>query len=78
VAAETLAAVVNKRLPIVAIDVPSGLGLYGFGVAPQIVAKVATWPRRSVHGFTRPRDQANQAFTDLRAGRFEGAAVLVR
>jgi propanol-preferring alcohol dehydrogenase len=38
------------------------LGLYGFGAAAHIVAQVAKWQGRSVFAFTRPGDNAAQAF----------------
>jgi propanol-preferring alcohol dehydrogenase len=38
------------------------LGLYGFGAAAHIVAQVAAWQGRQVFAFTRPGDDAAQAF----------------
>ncbi|MEO6927726.1 MAG: zinc-dependent alcohol dehydrogenase family protein [Casimicrobiaceae bacterium] len=38
------------------------LGLYGFGAAAHILAQVAKWQGRSVFAFTRPGDEATQAF----------------
>ncbi len=38
------------------------LGLYGFGAAAHILAQVARWQGRQVFAFTRPGDQATQAF----------------
>ncbi|HMI20810.1 MAG TPA: zinc-dependent alcohol dehydrogenase family protein [Sphingomonas sp.] len=38
------------------------VGLYGFGAAAHIVAQVARWQGRSVFAFTRPGDEATQAF----------------
>jgi propanol-preferring alcohol dehydrogenase len=38
------------------------LGLYGFGAAAHILAQVARWQGRQVFAFTRPGDDANQAF----------------
>jgi propanol-preferring alcohol dehydrogenase len=38
------------------------LGLYGFGAAAHIVAQVAVWQGRGVFAFTRPGDDAAQAF----------------
>jgi propanol-preferring alcohol dehydrogenase len=38
------------------------LGIYGFGAAAHIVAQVARWQGRAVHAFTRPGDDAAQAF----------------
>jgi propanol-preferring alcohol dehydrogenase len=38
------------------------LGLYGFGAAAHIIAQVARWQGRAVFAFTRPGDEATQAF----------------
>ena len=38
------------------------LGIYGFGAAAHIVAQVARWQGRRVYAFTRPGDEAGQAF----------------
>ena len=38
------------------------LGLYGFGAAAHILAQVARWQGREVYAFTRPGDDAAQAF----------------
>ena len=38
------------------------LGLYGFGAAAHVVAQVARWEGRRVLAFTRPGDEAGQAF----------------
>jgi propanol-preferring alcohol dehydrogenase len=38
------------------------LGLYGFGAAAHIIAQVAIRQGRRVHAFTRPGDEAAQAF----------------
>jgi propanol-preferring alcohol dehydrogenase len=38
------------------------LGIYGFGAAAHILAQVAVWQGRRVHAFTRPGDEAAQAF----------------
>jgi propanol-preferring alcohol dehydrogenase len=40
----------------------SRLGLYGFGAAAHIIAQVARWQGRRVFAFTRPGDEAVQAF----------------
>jgi len=40
----------------------NALGLYGFGAAAHILAQVAIWQGRRVHAFTRPGDEAAQAF----------------
>jgi propanol-preferring alcohol dehydrogenase len=41
---------------------PSRLGLYGFGAAAHIVAQVARHQWREIYAFTRPGDDAAQAF----------------
>jgi propanol-preferring alcohol dehydrogenase len=38
------------------------LGIYGFGAAAHILCQVAVWQGRRVHAFTRPGDEAAQAF----------------
>jgi alcohol dehydrogenase, propanol-preferring len=38
------------------------IGLYGFGAAAHIVAQVARHQGREIHAFTRPGDEAAQAF----------------
>jgi propanol-preferring alcohol dehydrogenase len=38
------------------------VGLYGFGAAAHIVAQVARYEHRRVYAFTRPGDEAGQAF----------------
>jgi len=38
------------------------LGLFGFGAAAHIVAQIACWQERRVFAFTRPGDEAAQAF----------------
>jgi len=38
------------------------LGLFGFGAAAHIVAQIARWQERRVFAFTRPGDEAAQAF----------------
>jgi propanol-preferring alcohol dehydrogenase len=40
----------------------SRLGIYGFGAAAHIVCQVARWEGRRVFAFTRPGDEAAQAF----------------
>jgi alcohol dehydrogenase, propanol-preferring len=40
----------------------AALGLYGFGAAAQILCQVAVWQGRRVYAFTRPGDDAGQAF----------------
>jgi len=38
------------------------LGFYGFGAAAHILAQIAVWQGRAVYAFTRPGDDAAQAF----------------
>ncbi|MDI4667003.1 alcohol dehydrogenase catalytic domain-containing protein, partial [Xanthobacter autotrophicus] len=38
------------------------IGLYGFGAAAHIIAQVARHQGREIHAFTRPGDEAAQAF----------------
>jgi alcohol dehydrogenase, propanol-preferring len=40
----------------------AALGIYGFGAAAHILAQVAVWQGRRVYAFTRPGDDAAQAF----------------
>ncbi len=40
----------------------AALGLYGFGAAAHILCQVAVWQGRRVYAFTRPGDEAGQAF----------------
>jgi propanol-preferring alcohol dehydrogenase len=41
------------------------LGLYGFGAAAHIVAQVAVADQKDVYAFTKPGDNAGQAFAQL-------------
>src|SRR3954454_12167626 len=41
---------------------PAVLGIYGFGAAAHIVCQVAAWEGHRVFAFTRPGDEAAQAF----------------
>jgi alcohol dehydrogenase, propanol-preferring len=38
------------------------VGLYGFGNAAHIITQVAAWQGREVYAYTRPGDEASQAF----------------
>jgi propanol-preferring alcohol dehydrogenase len=38
------------------------VGLYGFGASAHIVAQVCRWQQREIYAFTRPGDDAAQAF----------------
>ena len=50
------------------------LGLYGFGAAAHIVAQVAKHQGREVHAFTRPGDEATQAFARRLGAAWAGGA----
>ena len=51
------------------------IGLYGFGAAAHIVAQVARWEGRRVFAFTRPGDEAAQAFARQRGAEWAGAST---
>jgi propanol-preferring alcohol dehydrogenase len=55
------AGLIGYRALVMAGDAPR-LGLYGIGSAAHIVAQVALHQGRSLYAFTRPGDQASQAF----------------
>jgi propanol-preferring alcohol dehydrogenase len=38
------------------------VAIYGFGAAAHLIAQVAVWQKRTVYAFTRPGDDAGQAF----------------
>jgi len=38
------------------------IGFYGFGSAAHILTQIAAWQDRAIYAFTRPGDQAGQAF----------------
>jgi len=50
------------------------LGLYGFGAAAHLVAQVARHEGRRVHAFTRPGDDAAQAFARALGAAWAGGA----
>lgn len=50
------------------------LGLYGFGAAAHILAQVAAFQGRRVYGFTRPGDDAGQAFARALGARWAGGS----
>jgi propanol-preferring alcohol dehydrogenase len=56
------AGLIGYRSLKLAGDEAEALGVYGFGAAAHILAQVAVWQRRRVHAFTRPGDEAAQAF----------------
>ena len=44
------------------IDEARSVGIYGFGAAAHLIAQVAIWQGRRVFAFTKPGDDAGQAF----------------
>jgi alcohol dehydrogenase, propanol-preferring len=50
------------------------LGLYGFGAAAHLIAQVALWQERRVFAFTRPGDDAGQAFARSLGVEWAGAS----
>jgi alcohol dehydrogenase, propanol-preferring len=50
------------------------LGLYGFGAAAHLIAQVALWQERRVFAFTRPGDEAGQAFARSLGVEWAGAS----
>jgi len=52
----------------------SSVGLYGFGAAAHILAQVCSWQERSVYAFTRPGDEAAQAFALQLGAAWAGAS----
>jgi alcohol dehydrogenase, propanol-preferring len=50
------------------------LGLYGFGAAAHIVCQVARWQGREVFAFTRPGDEAGQAFARAMGATWTGGS----
>src|SRR5579872_276118 len=50
------------------------LGLYGFGAAAHIITQVALWQGRRVYVFTRPGDEAAQAFARSLGAAWAGAS----
>jgi propanol-preferring alcohol dehydrogenase len=55
------AGLIGYRALRAAGDAPR-LGIYGFGAAAHIIAQVAVYQGREVYAFTRPGDEASQAF----------------
>ncbi|HZR94874.1 MAG TPA: zinc-dependent alcohol dehydrogenase family protein [Gaiellaceae bacterium] len=51
------------------------VGLYGFGAAAHIVCQVARWQGRRVFAFTRPEDEASQAFARSLGAEWAGAST---
>jgi len=56
------AGLIGYRSLVSAGDDARRLGIYGFGAAAHIVAQIARWQGREVYAFTRPGDDAAQAF----------------
>lgn len=52
----------------------NAIGLYGFGAAAHIVAQVCRWQGREVYAFTRPGDEAAQAFARSLGAVWAGAS----
>jgi propanol-preferring alcohol dehydrogenase len=50
------------------------VGLYGFGSSAHIVAQVARWQGRRVFAFTRPGDDASQAFARQLGAEWAGSS----
>jgi len=50
------------------------LGLYGFGAAAHIVAQVAVADQKDVYAFTKPGDDAGQAFARLLGAAWAGGS----
>ncbi|HXW23823.1 MAG TPA: zinc-dependent alcohol dehydrogenase family protein [Xanthobacteraceae bacterium] len=50
------------------------LGIYGFGAAAHILAQVAVWQGRRVYAFTRPGDEAAQAFASRLGAAWAGGS----
>jgi propanol-preferring alcohol dehydrogenase len=50
------------------------VGIYGFGAAAHIVAQVCRWQGRQVFAFTRPGDEAAQAFARSLGAAWAGAS----
>jgi alcohol dehydrogenase, propanol-preferring len=50
------------------------LGIYGFGAAAHIVAQVANYQGRKIYAFTRPGDQAAQAFAITQGAQWAGGS----
>ena len=51
------------------------LGLYGFGAAAHIICQVARWQGRRVFAFTRPGDEASQAFARALGAEWAGGSL---
>jgi alcohol dehydrogenase, propanol-preferring len=48
------------------------IGIFGFGAAAHIIAQVAQWQGREIYAFTRPGDDAAQAFARECGARWTG------
>jgi alcohol dehydrogenase, propanol-preferring len=67
------AGLIGYRALRAAGDAPR-LGIYGFGAAAHIVAQVAVHQGREVYAFTRPGDEASQAFARSLGAAWAGAS----
>ena len=56
------AGLIGYRTYRLAGDAAEHIGFYGFGAAAHLVAQVAAYQGRQVYAFTRPGDEATQAF----------------
>jgi propanol-preferring alcohol dehydrogenase len=56
------AGLIGWRSLVAAGDQADTVGIYGFGAAAHIIAQVCRWQGRRVFAFTRPGDDAAQAF----------------
>ena len=54
------------------------IGVYGFGAAGHIIAQVCRWQGRRVFAFTRPGDDAGQAFARSMGAEWAGARMSSR
>jgi len=67
------AGLIGYRALRLAGNVPR-LGLYGFGAAAHIAAQVARWRDQRVFAFTRPGDEAGQAFARTLGAEWAGGS----
>jgi propanol-preferring alcohol dehydrogenase len=65
------AGLIGYRALVAAGDAPT-IGIYGFGAAAHIIAQVAHWDGRKVFAFTKPGDNAGQAFARTLGAQWAG------
>lgn len=53
---------------------PERVGLYGFGASAHLIGQVAVWEGRRVFAFTRPGDDAGQAFARTLGAEWAGSS----